>query len=575
MHGEPALAADFTHLPYADPAARSGGRLRVGAIGGFDNLNPFTLGGSPVWPVRELVFESLMARSLDEPFTLYGLLAEAVATPEDRSFVAFRLRPEARFSDGSPVTVEDLIWSMETLREHGLPSHRSYYSQISKVERLGPRSVKFYFEKADRELPLLIGFMPILSKRFWERAEAEGAGFADSGLLAPIGSGPYRITEVDPARRVTFLRNPDYWGADLPVQTGRHQLGRIDYLYYRDSATLWESFKAGDLDLYQETDPMRWRDQYDFPAVRSGAVARREVAIRRPSGMEGFVFNTRREIFADRRVRRALALAFDFDWVNRTYFAGRMTPVLSFFSGSPLGFRDRLGEREKALLAPFAADLPPETLQAGWRPPRYKTAQEYRQGLLKARALLESAGWRVEGQTLRNDDGEPFRFEILIDRRHHERIARSFADNLEWLGVQAKVRLVDAAQRAERLREYDYDMIVFRWLLSLSPGQELRYYFGSTGRTTPGTRNYMGVAEPAVDAMIDAILGAKDRESFEAAVRAHDRVLSSGVFVIPWGWRDVDWIAMDAGLRLPERGHLYGFTRDVLWRASDEAPARE
>ena len=568
MHGDPALGADFRHLPYADPKARGGGALKLGATGKFDNLNPFTLGGTPVWFVRDLVVESLMARSMDEPFTLYGLLAEEIATPPDRSFVAFKLRKEARFSDGTPVTIDDVIWSMETLRDQGRPNHRGYYSQISKVERIGDRAVKFHFKKADRELPLLIGFMPVLSKKAWRAAAKDGVAFKDSGFYKLVGTGPYRIAKVEPARRVVFERNPDYWGAALPVNAGRYNLDRIDYRYFRDNTARWEAFKAGHIDLYQQTDPLRWKTLYDFPAMREGRLKRETAPIGRPSGMEGFVFNTRRAKFADRRVREAIALAFNYEWVNRSYFGGLMLPVKSYFGDSDLGFSNPASPEERALLGPYLAELPKGVLTDAWRPRAYRDVADHRRALVRARDLLAQAGWRMRDGALRNAQGDPFRFEILteVKKREHERIARSFAENLEWLGVTASVRLVDGAQHTVRKRNYDYDMMIYRWGLSLSPGQEQCFYFGSSGRKEPGTRNYMGVASEAVDAMIDAILEAKDRESFETAVRAHDRVLSAGVYVIPWGWRNQDWLAMDAALQLPKPTPIYGFRPEVLWR---------
>ncbi|MEL6977267.1 MAG: extracellular solute-binding protein [Pseudomonadota bacterium] len=564
MHGAPALGPGFAHFPYADPSAPMGGRLRRGARGTFDTLNPFLARGQAPFPVRSLVYESLMARSWDEPFSLYGLLAESIASPPDRSFVAFRLREAARFADGSPVTIDDVIWSMETLRDLGRPNFGIYYNQIARVERLGPRAVKFHFEAPDRELPLLIGLMPILPK-----ADFEGRDFQEASFRPPLGSGPYRVASVDPGRSVRFDRDPSYWGRDLPVNAGRHRLDVIDQLYFRDGDTMWEAFKAEGLDLFIDTDPVRWRDGYDFPAAREERILRREAKLRRPSGMEGFVFNTRRPLFQDRRVREALALAFDYDWANATYFAGRMTRITSYFSGSPLGFEGAATREERALLAPFASALPERALESGWRPPATAAPGAHREALVTARALLAKAGWRVRDFSLRDAEGRPFSFEILIDRRAHERLARAFAENLEWLGIAASVRLVDKTQRTERLLTFDYDMIVARWGFSLSPGQEQRFYFGSESRESEGARNYMGVADPAVDAMIDAMLAAEDRAAFETAVRAYDRVLSSGVYVIPWGWRSVDWIAHDAGLRFPERTAAYGFVDDVLWRVPE------
>ncbi len=561
MHGDPALEPGFTHLPYANPDAPQGGRVVYGEVGGFDSLNPYILRGRAPWGVRVHTVESLMARSWDEPFTLYGLLAESVETPEDRSWVAFTLRPEARFSDGSPVTVEDVVWSLKTLGEQGHPRYRSAWDAVESVEQTGPRSLRISFNQPNRELPLIMGLRPVLKKAQWE-----GRDFTEPGVEPVIGSGPYTVGEFEPGRFIAFEHNPDYWGRDLAVNRGIHNFGTIRYEYYRNSEALWSAVKTGAVSVFYDSDPVRWATGYDFPAAREGRLKRGEISHGRPTGMHGFVFNTRREIFADRRVRRALALAFDWEWVNQRLYRSAYERIESYYDNSPLGFTGTAEGRVRELLSPYAESLPEGTLAEGWRPPESDGSGRDRRNLREASRLLSEAGWQVEGRVLRNAEGEPFRFEILVNSTEDETLASLWRESLQRLGAQAEVRRVDDAQYQARLRDYDYDMITNRWFLSLSPGVEQRLYFGSSGRTEPGTRNYMGVADPAVDAMIDALLAAETREGFVAAVRALDRVLSAGVYVIPFGYLRTDRIAWQAGYGKPEKDPLYGFRPEVWWK---------
>lgn len=563
MHGAPALGPDFRHVPYADPAAPMQGGIRIGERGAFDSLNPFTIRGRSHWTVREHLYESLLERSWDEPFTLYGLLADGVWTDDARSEVRFRLHPEARFSDGAPVTVEDVIFTLETLREKGKPNHRSYYGQVAAIERTGPREVRFVFAAPNRELPLLLGLMPILPAALWD-----GRDIAEPSLEVPVGSGPYQLEIVEDGRRLLYRRDPGYWGAGLALNAGRHNFETIEYQFFRDNAALWQAFTAGALDVYPDGDPAHWAEAYDFPAVADGRVLRTEIPHGRASGMEGFVFNARRAMFADRRVRVALAEAFDFAWVNERFFRGGYSRIESYFSGSSLGFRGAAEGGERALLAPYAAQLPEGTLEAGWRPPEGAGDGRNRKALRKAAKLLQDAGWTVRDGVLRNAAGEPFRFEILLGSSRDERIARAFVDAISPLGLQVEMRVVDQAQYQDRLNAFDYDMIVRRWYLSLSPGEEQRFYWGSAAASEPGSRNYMGVQDPVVDAMIDAMLAARTREAFEEAVRALDRALSSGVYVIPFGYLASDRLAHGAALKKPARDALYGHRPDVWWRES-------
>ena len=561
MHGAPALPPGFVSLPYADPDAPQGGRATYGETGGFDAMNPYIVRGRTPWALRDLVFESLLERSFDEPFTLYGLLAEGVFTPPDRSSVTFLLRAEARFSDGSPVTVEDVVWSMETLRDKGLPSFRNMYGQVARVERIGDRGVRFVFAKPNRELPLLMGMMPIFSKAAWSTRD-----FARGDLTPPIASGPYQVVDVDPGRRVLFRKNPDYWGASLAINRGRNNFEEIELIFFRDQAARWEAFTSGGIDFYYDYDPANWAEAYDFPAAAEGLVVRGEIPHGLPSGLRGFVFNLRRPPFDDRRVREAFALAFDFKWMNDRFYRGAYERILSYFSGSHLGHDGAATGEERRLLTPFASSLPEGALDARWSPPMGAGDGRNRSNLRKARRLLAEAGWRFDGGVLRNGDGAPFRFEILVRATEDERVAQAFVDMLDPLGVGAAVRFVDAAQYQERRTDFDYDMILHGWYASLSPGEEQRQYWGSDFANAPGSRNYMGVEAPAIDAMIDAMLAAENEADFQSATRALDRVLANGVYVIPLGYLTTHRVAWRRGFDKPDVAPLYGNRRDVWWR---------
>ncbi|RMH51426.1 MAG: ABC transporter substrate-binding protein [Alphaproteobacteria bacterium] len=563
MYGEPALPPGFDHLPHANPDAPKGGRLVLGEIGGFDSLNPFVLKGTAPWALRFLVFESLMGRSWDEPFTLYGLLAESVETDEARSHVAFTLRSEARFADGSPVTVEDVIWSFETLGTQGLPGYRNAWRGVRSIRATGPRSLRIDFARADRELPLIFGLWPVLRKADWA-----GQDFTRSGLRVPVGSGPYVVADLEPGRFISFRRNPDWWAKDLPLMRGQMNFDEIRYEFFRDSVAAFEAFRAGEIMVWREGDPTRWQTAYDFPAVRAGRVVLSEIPHHRPTGMRGFVFNTRRALFADWRVREALITAFNFPWINQRLNGGVYKRITSYFSNSPLGYAGRATPAEEALLRPYLAELPPDVLE-GYRLPPGNAQGRDRAGLRRALALLEQAGWRVRDGVLRDREGRAFSFEILLRPTDSEAVASIWADSLRSLGIEARLRIIDAAQHDLRRETYDFDVIVNSWALSLSPGNEQWLYWGSEGRTTPGTRNYMGAAEPAIDAMIRAMLSARHEADFLAAVRALDRVLMAGRYVVPFWYAPRSWLAHDARLAFPARTPLYGdwigFLPDLWW----------
>ncbi len=567
MYGAPALPPDFVALPYANPEAPKGGRLTEGSTGGFDSLNPFIRKGTVPWQLRFLSYESLMARSMDEPFALYGLLAESIDVPQDRSWVEFTLRPEARFSDGSPVTIEDVIWSYETLGTVGHPRYLGFHGKLASITQTGPRSVRLDFNTEDRELPLIAGMRPILKKAQWLDHDFTTTTIHD----IPIGSAPYVVSDYEQGRYVTLRRNPDYWGKDLPIRRGTNNLDEIRLEFFGDDSVMFEGFKSGLLTLYREGNADTWASQYDFPAIRDGRVVKSEIAHQRPTGMTGYVMNTRRAPFDDWRVREAMLLAFNFPYINDTITGGLQARIGSYFSNSELGLRAGAATGRVAdLLTPFAETLPPGALE-GYTLPEGDPSPRNRKDLRRAVALLEQAGWTVQDGKLRNAQGHPFRFQVLL--RQGDGIGQSIFDiyrpALERLGMEMAIDTVDNAQYAAREAEYDFDMMPFRRDLSLSPGNEQKLYWGAAGVNQPGGRNLMGMTSPAADAMIDAMLTASDRDDFIAAARALDRVLLAGRYVIPIWSFGPDRIAHASELKYPDNVPIYGgrsgWIPDVWW----------
>lgn len=566
MHGAPALADGFDMLPYARPDAPKGGRITFGWLGGFDTVNPYSYKGQPPQGMRGAVYESLLARSYDEPFTLYGLIAETVEVPDDRSAITFNLNPKARFSDGEPVTVQDVIFTFELLRDHGNPALRSNYRRVKAVTVEGERSVKFDLtETDDRELPLILGLMPVLP------AHAIDPETFEATTLKPVaGTGPYVISGVEAGRSMTFRRDPNYWGADLPVNRGLNNFSEIRYDYYRDANAMFEAFKKGLIDVRPENDPIRWTTGYDIPAVRRGDIALERFDTGLPWGMNAFVFNTRKPMFADVRVREALGLLFDYEWVDRNMFGGATTRTSSYYEGSELASTGRPADaRERELLAPYPGVVRADVMDGSWRPPSGDGSGRDRDQLRRALDLLDAAGWSVQnGDLKRKDSGEPFRFEILVWNKDQERLALAYGRGLERAGVRASVRLVDTIQAFRRQQTYDFDMIQYNWVSSLSPGAEQKKYWSVAAADTPGERNYMGVREPAVDAMIAALLTARGRPEFTSAVRALDRVLLSGFYVVPLFHVKEQWVARwKTAVERPEKTPLYGPAFETWWRA--------
>lgn len=563
MHGKPAMPAGFTHMPYANPDAPKGGRLTWGLLGTFDSLNPFIVRGLAVQQMRGYVVESLLARGNDEPFTLYGLLARSIETDDERSFVTFRLDPRARFSDGKPVTAEDVLFSWQLLRDHGRPNHRQYYGKVAKAWAIDPLTVRFDLAGAnDRELPLILGLMPILPKH-----AVDVATFEETTLTSPIGSGPYRVTAVKPGASVTLTRNPDYWGRDLAINRGLYNFDEIRLDYFREANGQFEAFKRGLYDFRIEPEPLRWHDGYDFPAAKNGEVIRDTVKPGLPQPSEFLVFNTRRPIFADIRVRQALTLLFDFELVNRNYFFGLYSRVAGYFAGSDLSAYGRPADaRERELLKPFAAQIPPDIMDGSYRLPVTDGSGRDRTTLRAALKLLSEAGYELDGTVLRNRATKaPFTFEILVTTRDQERIALAFQRDLKRAGIEPSVRSVDPVQFDQRRLGYEFDMIQNRWDQSLSPGNEQYFYWGSAAADNPGTRNYMGARDPAVDAMIAALLEAREHTEFVAAVRALDRALISGFYTIPLFNVSEQWIARWNRIERPKTTSLSGYLPETWW----------
>ncbi|SNR40469.1 extracellular solute-binding protein [Puniceibacterium sediminis] len=567
MYGDPALPPDFVSLPYANPDAPTGGRIVNGEVGSFDSLNPHILKGTVPWQLASLGYESLMGRSWDEPFTLYGLLAESIDVGPNREWAEFTLRPEARFSDGTPVTIEDVLWSYETLGTKGHPRYAGTWAKVASMEQTGPRSVRFTFGVEDRELALIIGMRPILKKAQWE-----GHDFAASGIdMIPIGTSPYVIDSFEAGRYVALKRNPDYWGRDLPFMAGQANLDEIRMEFYGDSQVMFEAFKAGELNSLRENNAEKWDTQYNFPAVEQGDVVKSVIPHQRPSGMTGFVMNTRRDAFKDWRVRDAMIHAFNFEFINETMTGGKQPRITSYFSNSVLGMDDGPATgRVEELLTPFADQLLPGAME-GYALPVGDGSLRNRANIGKAMELMEQAGWSIDAGRMVNGDGNPFAFDILLPQgmTEEQSIIDLYVQALERMGITPTITTIDPAQYQERTNSYDFDMTYYRRGLSLSPGNEQKLYWGARGVTEPGSRNLMGMDSAAAEALIDVLLNARDRDDFVAATKALDRVLTTGRYVIPIYQWNVSRIAHAKELKYPERLPIYGdwsgWHPDVWW----------
>jgi peptide/nickel transport system substrate-binding protein len=565
MHGAPKHGPDFTHFPYVNPDAPRGGRLVLGQLGSFDSLNPFIIKGVAASKLRDYVYESLLARSGDEAFTLYGLIAESIELPPDRAYVVFHLRKEAKFADGKPITPEDVLFSHAVLKEKGYPYHRSHYGKVAKAEKVGERSVRFTFKTTgDREVPLLLGLMPILPSH-----KLDADTFERTTLEPPLGSGPYMVAHVDPGRSLVYRRNPDWWARNLPVARGRFNFDEIRIEYFRDESSMFEAFKAGAIDLRTEDDPVRWVDGYRFSAVTEGRVVKKELEVQVPSGMSALALNTRRAPFQDQHVRRAFILMFDAEWINRNLFNGLYKRTQSYFERSYLSSHGRPADAyELDLLKPFKALVRPEVLDGTFKLPETDGSGDNRANLQAAFKLLTEAGYKLDGGRLAKD-GVPLKVELLTQTRWQERLALNFARTLTRVGIALSIRQVDSAQYEARRRAFDFDMVQATWPASLSPGNEQINRWSSKLADMEGSLNLVGATNPAADAMIDALLGAEREPDFVAAVRAFDRVLMSGDYVIPLFFLPKAWLAHRSHLKHPATAPLAGYDIDTWWSEGD------
>lgn len=567
MYGDPALPPDFVSLPHVNPDAPKGGQILQGEVGSFDSLNPHIRKGRVPWQLRFLAHESLMGRNYDEPFTLYGVLAESIEVPDDRSWVEFTLRPEAKFSDGSPVTAEDVVWSYETLGTVGHPRYQGSWKKIESAEIVGERTVRFTFNTRDDELPLIMGLRPILKKAQWD-----GIDFAESGVdIIPISSAPYVISDFEAGRYVVLTRNPDYWGKDVPFRRGQGNLDEIRMEFFADGTAMFEAFKAGLLNTMRETNVQKWDTQYDFPAVDAGDVVKSIIPHQRPSGIRGLVMNTRRAVFEDWRVREALITAFNFEFINQTVNGEPQPRISSYFSNSVLGMSSGPAEGQvRDFLLEHEANLLPGALE-GYTLPQGDGTERNRGNIRKALDLLGEAGWTLDGSTLKNAAGEPFAFDILLSSGATEtqQIVDLYASALERIGAQVTVTSVDGAEYKERTNAFDFDMTWYSRGLSLSPGNEQNLYWSANAADTEGSRNWMGARNPAIEAMIEKLLTSGSQDEFLAATRALDRVLTSGRYVVPVWHSPISRLAHVKELKysqnLPMYGDWIGFQPDVWW----------
>ena len=560
LFGDLKYGPDFKHFDYVNPDAPKGGAVKYSAIGTFDTLNPFTLKGVTAAGIG-LTFDTLMVSASDEPASAYGLVAESVAVAPDRRSVLYTIRKEARFHDGTPITADDVVWTFDTLKAKGHPRYRLYYAEVVKAEKEGERGVRFTFRSTDnRELPQIVGEMPVLSKAYWSTHD-----FEKTTLDPPLGSGPYKVETVDPGRAITYRLVADYWAKDLPVNVGRNNFGTIRYDYYRDATVALEAFKAGNYDIRVENVAKNWAIGYDGPALSAGLIKKREIPNHVPQGMQAFGFNTRRAIFQNPLVRRALGYLFDFEWTNKNLFYGAYTRTKSYFSNSELASSGLPQGDELAILERFKGQVPDEVFTQAYEPPTTDGTGNIRDNLRQALRLLAAAGWTVKNERLVNAQGQPFEFEMLLAQPDFERVVLPFAQNLARAGIKMNVRTVDPAQYENRMRAFDFDMSVVGWGESLSPGNEQRDFWGSAAADEPGSQNYAGIKSKPIDALIDLVVHADDRNALVASTHALDRVLLHGYYVIPnWHltyFRVATWDKFGA----PPTPPPYALALDTWW----------
>ncbi|MBM3523038.1 MAG: ABC transporter substrate-binding protein [Alphaproteobacteria bacterium] len=561
MHGDLKYGPGFKHFDYANPDAPKGGEVKLEAFGTYDNFNAWILGGSPAGVVGSTL-DTMMVASADEPFSKYCLICETIEIPADRGWIAFNINPAARFHDGSPITPEDVVWTFETLMAKGHPFFRSYYSDVAKIEKTGERQVRYSFKtNTNRELALIVAELPVMSRKWWESRD-----FTKPLLEPPLGSGPYRIENFEMGRFVRLVRVADYWGRDLPVRRGQFNFDAMRYDWYRDRTVALEAFKAGEFDIRVENQALAWATRYDSPARERGLYKLEEIPEERTSGMQGFVYNMRRPVFQDVRVREALTYAFDYEWSNRQLFFGAYARTRSYFDNSELAARGLPSAEELKLLEPLRASLPERVFTEAYEPPKTDGSGTLRDNLRIATRMLREAGWQVKDNKLTDPQGRQFKFEILINSgSQFERIILPFVENLKRLGVDASIRSVDVAQFQRRVEAFDYDMIVTTYGQSESPGNEQRDYWMSEKADVPGSRNTAGLKNPAVDKLVEQLINAPDRASLVTVTRALDRVLQWSFLVVPHWHSKVDRVAMWDRFGRPAITPKQGYIQSVLW----------
>lgn len=568
----PKYPANFKHFEYVNPDAPKGGTLRQAGFGGFDSLNPFINKGVPADDIG-MIYDTLTRHGLDEPFTEYGLLAEKIEKAPDNAWVRFYLRPEARFHDGQPVTAEDVKFSFDTLMSKGAPMYRGYYADVEKVEVESPQRVRFFFKQAgNRELPLIVGQLPVLPKHWWAERD-----FSKGSLDMPLGSGPYKVADVQAGRSIRYERVKDWWGKDLAVNRGFYNFDTLEIDYYRDNTVALEALKAGQFDYWLETSAKNWATAYNTPAVANGQLIKEEIANHNPTGMQGFIFNTRRPLFTDRRVREALGLLFDYEWANRQLFNGAYTRTRSYFDNSELASVGLPSADELKLLEPLRAQIPPQVFTDEYQPPVTDGSGIIREQQRRAYQLLQEAGWRVDGDQMLDSTGKPVSFEFLLAQTEFERVLLPFKRNLADLGIELVIRRVDVSQYINRLRSRDFDLIVGGFGQSNSPGNEQREYWHSSSADNPGSRNFIGLKDPAVDSLVEGLINADSRQSLITHTRALDRVLLWGHYVVP-NWHIKTWrVAYWNRFEHPEISPKYDIGLHTWWarEKSPEAVADE
>ncbi|MBS0272588.1 MAG: ABC transporter substrate-binding protein [Proteobacteria bacterium] len=568
MHGALKYPPNFTHFDVVNPNAPKGGELKLAIVGTYDTLNPFILKGTPPAGIRDIMFESLLKRSPDEPFSLYGLVAESLEVAPDRSWILFNINPKARWQDGAPLMAKDVQFSYKIFLEHGTPGQKMAYQKVEKIEVLGDRKIKFTFKKVDgkydREIPLLIGTMLLIPEHFFK-----GKDFEKTGLTPILTSGPYKVEKAEAGRSIVYTRDQNYWAKDLPVNKGYYNFDKLRFDYYKNAAVAFEAFKAGDVMTREESDMGKWAQNYDFPAIKNGLVKKVEIPHQHQVGMQAFAFNTRREIFQDPRVRRALAYAFDYDWLNKNAFHGALIRTTSFFDNTDLAAKGVPQGQELALLEPFRKQLPKEVFEQPYTLPTFEKGS--RENLKTARALLKEAGWVTQNGKLVNEKtGKPFVFDIILNVPENEKVALAFARNLKQLGITANVRTVDAAQYSNLQTNMNFDMLLHFWGHTMSPGWEQSFYWSSKAADEPGTRNYPGIKSSVVDSLCHAITNATAREELVAAVKALDRVLLWGHYVIPLGHRTKDCVAYWNTIDHPPLGPMGLPSIHTFWAKAEQ-----